>query len=104
MRIFNEMEELENAFIEAKTKKGRHMSDVYEVVQQAPGVLQRLYLMVTAGSAFIASREAGPREILKDLIEMVKAVQHPVRGLFLRYFMLKKLKNRLPDKGSQFEG
>jgi len=42
--------------------------------------------------------------ILSDLIESIKAVQHPLRGLFLRYYFLKLCKDRLPDTGSEYEG
>ena len=35
---------------------------------------------------------------------MIKSVQHPLRGLFVRYFFLKMCKERLPDKGSEYEG
>jgi vacuolar protein sorting-associated protein 35 len=35
---------------------------------------------------------------------MVKGVQQPVRGLFLRYYLLKMMKDKLPDKGSLYEG
>ncbi len=35
---------------------------------------------------------------------MVKGVQQPVRGLFLRYYLLKMMKDKLPDKGSEYEG
>lgn len=35
---------------------------------------------------------------------MVKGVQQPTRGLFLRYYLLKMMKDILPDKGSDFEG
>jgi len=96
MKVFDNLKELEDYFLEEK-KRGRRMSDLYEAVQQASDILQRLYLMVTAGSAFIGSKEAAAKEILKDLIEMAKGIQHPIRGLFLRYFMLKKLKERFPD-------
>jgi len=33
---------------------------------------------------------------------MLKAVQNPLRGLFLRYYFLKMCKDRLPDTGSEF--
>ncbi len=104
MTMFSSLKELEEFFLEQRAKKGRRMSDLYEAVQQAPDILPRLYLMMTAGSAFIGSKEVAAKEILTDLIEMAKGIQHPVRGLFLRYFMLKKLKERFPDKGSQYEG
>jgi vacuolar protein sorting-associated protein 35 len=34
---------------------------------------------------------------------MMKAVQNPLRGLFLRYYFLKMCKDRLPDTGSEYE-
>jgi vacuolar protein sorting-associated protein 35 len=34
---------------------------------------------------------------------MMKAVQNPLRGLFLRYYFLKMCKDRLPDTGSGYE-
>lgn len=103
MGIFNDLKELEDQFLEEK-KKGRRMADLYESVQQAPEILSRLYLMVTVGAAFIETKEATSKEILKDLHEMAKGLQNPLRGLFLRYFMLKKLKDKFPDKNSKFEG
>lgn len=35
---------------------------------------------------------------------MVKGVQHPIHGLFLRYYLLKTMKEKLPDKGTPYEG
>ena len=35
---------------------------------------------------------------------MVKGVQQPIRGLFLRYYLLKMMKDKLPDSGSEYEG
>jgi len=103
MQIFNDLRELEDHFMERK-KAGRKMVEIYESVQQAGGVLQRLYLMTTAGSVYIEAREASVKEVLSDLTEMAKAIQHPIRGLFFRYYLLKKMKDKLPDKGSKFEG
>ena len=42
--------------------------------------------------------------ILSDLLDMVKGVQQSTRGLFLRYYLLKTMKDILPDKGSEWEG
>ena len=103
MQVFNNLKDLEDSFLEEK-KSGRRMSDLYEAVQQASDILQRLYLMVTAGSAFVGSKETAAKEILKDLIEMAKGIQNPIRGLFLRYFMLKKLQEKFPDKPDQHDG
>ena len=35
---------------------------------------------------------------------MTKGVQHPIRGLFLRYYFLKVCKNKFPDVGNEYEG
>ena len=103
MQVFNDIKELEDSFLEEK-KRGRKMAYLYEIVQQASGLLQRMYLMVTAGGLCIETRECTAREILKDLLEMSKTIQNPIRGLFLRYFMLKKMKDKMPDKGSPYAG
>ena len=41
--------------------------------------------------------------MLFDLFNLVKGVQNPLRGLFCRYFLLKMIKDRLPDKGNEYE-
>ena len=53
------------------------------------------YLLCTVGSCFIRSKEAHARDILKDLVEMCKGVQHPTRGLFLRSYLCQV--KALPD-------
>jgi vacuolar protein sorting-associated protein 35 len=103
MQIFNDIKDLEDYFFEEK-KRGRKVAELYESVQQASEILNRLYLMVTVAPVFIESKEIQPKELMRDLVEMAKGVQHPVRGLFLRYYLLKKLKDRLPDKKSKYEG
>lgn len=79
------------------------MVDVYEAVQHAPEIIPRIYLLITAGSVYIQSHEVGSEKILDDIISMMKAVQNPLRGLFLRYYFLKMCKDRLPDTGSEYE-
>ena len=63
-----------------------------------------MYLLVTVGSIYIKSKQAPSMRILKDLIEVVKGVQHPTRGLFLRTYLSQITRNFLPDTGSEFEG
>lgn len=62
------------------------------------------YLLITVGSVYIASKMAPARDILKDMVEMVKGVQQPTRGLFLRYYLSQKTKDKLPDLHSEYEG
>ena len=96
-------------FFREESKKGRSFADLYELVQHAGNVLPRLcaplrqmsshctghlthascvrYLLCTVGSCYIRSQDSAAREVLKDLVEMCKGVQHPTRGLFLRAYL-----------------
>ncbi|KAL8445098.1 hypothetical protein Emag_005205 [Eimeria magna] len=69
----------------------------------AGNIVPRLYLLVTVGVAFIKSKEAPAADILRDLTELCKGVQHPMRGLFLRFYLTQLCRNVLPDKGSEYE-
>lgn len=103
MKVIDEMRTLEDYFMSLQ-KTGTKMVDVYERVQSCTSIIARLYLLCCAGGAYISSMEAPAKEILKDLVEMIKGVQHPMRGLFLRFYLAQVTKNRLPDAGSTFEG
>jgi vacuolar protein sorting-associated protein 35 len=102
MTVFDELIFLENHFVEER-RNGRKMADLYESVQHAAHIIPRLYLMITVGSAYIKTKEAKASYILKDILNMVKGVQQPVKGLFLRFYLLKTMKDLLPDKGSEYE-
>jgi len=102
MQVFDQLSRLEAYFME-EYRRGRNMLELYEKVQHAGNILPRLYLLITVGSVYIQTREVASKEILKDLIEMVKGVQHPMRGLFLRYYLNKMCKDKLPDKGNEYE-
>lgn len=53
---------------------------------------------------YIQSREESASSILRDLVEMVKGVQNPIRGLFLRNYLSHMTRDKLPDLGSDYEG
>ncbi|KAH9693456.1 vacuolar protein sorting-associated protein 35B [Citrus sinensis] len=55
------------------------------------------------GSVYIKSKEAPAKEVLKDLVEMCRGVQHPIRGLFLRSYLAQVSRDKLPDIGSEYE-
>jgi len=103
MQIFDEMRGLE-ACLKEEHKRGRKMSYLYEIVQHSPAIVPRLYLLVTVGSVYISTHELPAKDILSDLMEMMKGIQHPLKGLFLRYYFLKMCKDRLPDRGTEYEG
>lgn len=103
MQVFQETQHLAG-FFEDKKRHGRKFLDLYESVQHAGNILPRLYLLVTVGASYIKAKEAPAKEILKDVNELCKGVQHPLRGLFLRYYLSQMLKDKLPDTGSGYEG
>ena len=43
------------------------------------------------------AKEASRKDIIRDLVEMCRGVQHPLRGLFLRNYLLQSTRNQLPD-------
>lgn len=60
-----------------------HLADLYELVQYAGNIVPRLYLMITVGTVYMSVPDAPVKEIMKDMIEMCRGVQYPIRGLFL---------------------
>jgi len=100
--IFDEMQYFEQYFKE-EYRRGRKIKDLYESVQQASSIIPRLYLLITVGSVYIESHEVPSMEIIFDLLQMIKGVQNPLRGLFCRYFLLKMIKDKLPDIGNEYE-
>ena len=84
-------------FIIEEHSKGNKVHDLYELVQYCGNIIPRLYLIVTVGSAFIKANLLSVRDVLRDLVEMCRGVQHPLRGLFLRKYLLEMTKNLLPD-------
>ncbi|KAJ4841340.1 Vacuolar protein sorting-associated protein 35A [Turnera subulata] len=103
MRAFDELKRLE-LFFKEEAQRGCSFIDLYELVQHAGNILPRLYLLCTVGSVYIESKEAPAKDVLKDLVEMCRGIQHPLRGLFLRSYLSQVSKDKLPDIGSNYEG
>ena len=100
--IFDEMQYIYNYFRE-EARRGRRMKDLYDVVQQCETIVSRLYLLICVASAYIETGQANATDIIFDLFNLMKGVQNPLRGLFCRFFFLKMIKDRLPDKGNEYE-
>nr|KYP33549.1 Vacuolar protein sorting-associated protein 35 [Cajanus cajan] len=102
MRAFDELRRLE-IFFKDESRHGVSIVDLYELVQHAGNILPRLYLLCTVGSVYLRCKDAPARDVLKDLVEMCRAVQHPIRGLFLRSYLSQISKDKLPDIGYERE-
>ncbi|KAE9981226.1 hypothetical protein BLS_001665 [Venturia inaequalis] len=74
-----------------------HLADLYELVQYAGNIIPRLYLMITVGTVYMSIEDAPVKEIMKDMMEMSRGVQHPIRGLFLRYYLTGQARDHLPE-------
>lgn len=93
--IFDELSWLQNNLVSLlKTKKKLNL---YETVQFSKKILPRLYLLITAGAAYIEIKSKGVMEVVWDLFRHLKGVQHPLRGLMLRYYFLKVAKEKIED-------
>lgn len=73
-----------------------HLADLYELVQYAGNIVPRLYLMITVGTVYMGIPDAPVKEIMKDMMEMSRGVQHPMRGLFLRYYLSGQARDHMP--------
>ncbi|KOS21740.1 Vacuolar protein sorting-associated protein 35 [Escovopsis weberi] len=76
-----------------------HLADLYELVQYAGNIIPRMYLMITVGTAYMSIADAPVKELMKDMMDMSRGVQHPIRGLFLRYYMSGQARDFLPTGG-----
>ena len=90
-------------FFKEEARRGRRMKRLYNVVQQASNIIPRLYLMVAVGAVVIEDDPKQCKDIITDLLGMLKGVQSPTRGLFTRHFFMKLIKDKLPDKGNDYE-
>ena len=102
MKVCDELRNLD-AFFQQLVSEGTPAADIYERAQACGDVLPRLYLLITAGAVYVKTLQAPAKDILHDLVEMAKGVQHPMRGLFLRHYLAQACRDALPDTGSPFE-
>ncbi|ODV76616.1 vacuolar protein sorting-associated protein 35 [Suhomyces tanzawaensis NRRL Y-17324] len=100
MMVFDSLEVLLNHLAQTTQKKKKkdtpYLADLYELVQYSGNIIPRLYMMIMVGTTYMATPGAPTKEIMKDMIEMCRGVQHPIRGLFLRYYLSQRIKDLLP--------
>lgn len=96
MAVFDALRHVSNYLYDAHTTGRHHLADLYELVQYAGNIVPRLYLMITVGSVYMSIPDAPIKEIMKDMMEMSRGVQHPTRGLFLRHYLSGQTRDSLP--------
>lgn len=99
MFIFDSMRYMTSYLVETHQQGKHHLGDLYEIVQYASSIIPRLYLMTTVGSIYLSVQDAPPvADVMSDMMEMTKGVQHPIRGLFLRHYLGGMTRDFLPNK------
>src|SRR5436190_6652014 len=96
MAIFDALRHLTTYLNDAHNSGKHHLADLYELVQYAGNIIPRLYLMITVGSVYMTNENAQVKEIMKDMIEMSRGVQHSIRALFMRYYLSGQARDHLP--------
>ena len=89
-------------FMAEEIGRGRRLIDLYDSVQQAKHVIPRLYLMITAGTIYMEKVPRSVHVILFDMLGIVKKAQNPIKGLFVRNYLLKLTKDKLPDRDNVY--
>lgn len=98
MTVTNELRYLDVYFMDLFQRDDHMMAGLlYEKVQYNSSILPRLYLMITVGSAMVKHQPELTRDVLDDLVEMSRGVQNPLRGIFLRNYLLQSVRAILPD-------
>ena len=98
--IFDEIQYLQS-YIKDESNRGRRLKELYEAVQQCISIVPRIFLMITVGTVFIESKQCDAEELIYDIIQMIRGVQYPLRGLFSRYFLLKMFKDFFPNDSKE---
>lgn len=97
IRVMDEMPSLEEYLLRLCEPRFYSASVLYETVQYCPRVVPRLYLQICMGAVSMRVGSSSVVSVMEELGEATKCVQCPVRGLFLRYYLLMALKDKLPD-------
>lgn len=100
--VYDALEILSNFLLQsyksklAKNKDTAFLTDLYELVQYSGNIVPRLYMMISVGTTCMSIKGPETKEIMKDMIEMCRGVQHPIRGLFLRNYLTQRAKDYFP--------
>lgn len=91
------------SYICQKLSEGISGEELYEQVQYTAAFVPRLYLMILVGSCCIRMKLIPAKRIIYDTLEMCKGIQHPMRGLFLRNYFIREMKDKFPYPGCRYE-
>lgn len=98
MTVFWELQHFA-AYVECTDRHGHDLAEVYQLVQCEGNVVPRSYLLITVGAVYVRAQRDVAGEVLNDLLDMLHQCKHPLRGLFLRYYLLQMTKDKLEQCG-----
>jgi vacuolar protein sorting-associated protein 35 len=95
MAVFDYLRHLSAYVSDAVSSGKRSLAELYELVQYSGNIVPRLYLLITVGGVYLQNAPEATTEVIRDLVEMCRGVQHPTRGLFLRTYLSEVTKDAL---------
>ena len=99
--VVNELLPVQN-YMSVEISRGREPWDIYESVQQCKYVIPRLYLVIISGALYIQNSPEKCKEIMEDILDLLKQAQSPLRAIFVRYFFCKIMKGKLPEGNNKY--
>ena len=93
------------AFFQDEAAAGRlEIDQLRAAALSTEGMMPRLMLRITLASVAVKTKAVPAKDVLVDLLEMAKGVPHPTHGLFVRHYLVTTMKDRLPDRGNEYDG
>lgn len=97
IEIFDVLQLFQQSICDEELRKKKKLAELYDIVQHAKEIIPRIYLLICIGCNLIDSKEKPIMEVIKDIFNMIKGIQHPIKGLFVRYYLLKNLKDKIEN-------
>lgn len=91
------MNELSKLSLELIENSNEELSEFYDDVQMELFTVPRMYMLILVGSVALKKKVDSVVNIVQDLHEMCRSVQHPIRGMFVRYYLITTLKTLIPN-------
>lgn len=90
--VFDEMHFIKK-FIKDQSHKENKLEDLYTIVQQVTTLVPRLYLMITIGNLALEENYSLAKKVIADILKFMLCCKSPVKGLLVRYYFTKTLKD-----------
>lgn len=103
MNVREQLENLESYFVKITEENKIDYVELYTKVQYTIKIIPRLYMLILCGIIHIKSKKIKPSIILNDIIQFIKGIQNPIRGLFIHDYLIHKIRHILPDINNDYK-